>query len=239
MKQQYHRIRLFLNPHDLRHSEYHDFQGGRQRESEIQRDDQLIYAVQLDSMYLPNTMWTRTFFGITVLQAALCLTMEAFIFAKFDESLRGRARTSHSPIQSELVLSYLTIFMFGFCYQVILVWDALRCKNTIQVIGIGIYNLGLLVYATMESIEIERAITILLRISAFKAGARQSLHLSLLIAPIILAVGTLLLSLVAWKLYTEFAWVIYKQISADIRLKKRYRTYQVLSKLSRTFHIDS
>ncbi|KAI7036586.1 hypothetical protein KC352_g46932, partial [Hortaea werneckii] len=34
-------------------------------------------------------------------------------------------------------------------------------------------------------------------------------------------------SFVAWKLYNEFAWTIYKHISADLRLKRRYLVYQI------------
>jgi hypothetical protein len=49
----------------------------------------------------------------------------------------------------------------------------------------------------------------------------------LIAIPCILAVGTGLLSIAAWKLYDEFAWTIYKHISADLRMKRRYLTYQI------------
>jgi hypothetical protein len=42
-----------------------------------------------------------------------------------------------------------------------------------------------------------------------------------------LAFGTILLSVAAWKLYDEFAWTIYKHISADLRMKRRYLTFQI------------
>jgi hypothetical protein len=35
------------------------------------------------------------------------------------------------------------------------------------------------------------------------------------------------MSAIAWKLYDEFAWTIYKHISADLRMKRRFLTFQV------------
>lgn len=45
--------------------------------------------------------------------------------------------------------------------------------------------------------------------------------------PCVLALGAIILSVIAWKLYDEFAWTIYKHISADVRMKKRYLAFQV------------
>ncbi|MCJ1309760.1 hypothetical protein MMC25_003421 [Agyrium rufum] len=45
--------------------------------------------------------------------------------------------------------------------------------------------------------------------------------------PCVLAFGTIALSFVAWKLYDEFAWTIYKHISADLQMKRRYLTFQI------------
>jgi hypothetical protein len=35
------------------------------------------------------------------------------------------------------------------------------------------------------------------------------------------------MSFIAWKLYDEFAWTIYKHISADLRMKRRFLTFQI------------
>jgi len=45
--------------------------------------------------------------------------------------------------------------------------------------------------------------------------------------PCVVALGTALLAFVAWKLYGEFGWNIYKQIGADRRLRNRFFIYQV------------
>ena len=110
-------------------------------------------------------------------------------------------------------------------YELLLVWDALRLKNTIQVIGLCIYNLGLLIYAAVQIQEIDEAVKTLG--NRIDNNVWSAVRPFLIALPCIIAVGTLGMSFVARKLYDEFAWTIYKHISADLRMKRRYLTYQV------------
>lgn len=187
-------------------------------------------------MFLPNTLWTWSFFGIALLQAIISLGLEAYVFGEFEASLLGPpwkatvgspAPTNGDPPAGVLTIpTYLAIFIFGFLYQLVLVWDALRLKNTIQVIGICIYNLGMMIYAAVEMDQVKEAVEDLgggnIDISTW-----TYLNPCLIAAPCVIALGTILLSFIAWKIYAEFAWTIYKHISADLKLKQRYLVYQV------------
>ena len=113
--------------------------------------------------------------------------------------------------------TFLTLFIFGMLYQLVLVWDALRLKNTIQIIGICMYNVGLMIYAAVQIEQIQQA----------SPNIWPTVRPFLIAMPCIFAFFTILLSLVAWRLYDEFAWTIYKHISADLRMKRRYLTFQV------------
>lgn len=117
--------------------------------------------------------------------------------------------------------------MFGYIYQMVLVYDALRLKNTIQVIGLCIYNIGILVYASIQMDQINDAVLELKKYSMINLEFWDDIRPFLVVEPCLMAFGTILMSFVAWKLYDEFAWTIYKHISADLRLKRRYLTYQV------------
>ena len=113
------------------------------------------------------------------------------------------------------------MFIFGYVYELVLAYDALRLKNTIQIIGLCLYNLGLLIYAAVQMAEIHDAVT-------FLQGTTWSALKPFLIAiPCVIAVGSIAMSVVARKIYDEFAWTIYKHISADLRMKRRYLAYQV------------
>ena len=109
-------------------------------------------------------------------------------------------------------------------------YDALRLKNTIQIIGLCIYNMALLIYAAIQITQISEAVGEL-EVSSkgplIDPTVWSEVKPFLVAIPCIIAVGTIAMSLVARKLYDEFAWTIYKHISADLRMKRRYLTYQV------------
>jgi hypothetical protein len=131
--------------------------------------------------------------------------------------------------------TFLTLFIFGFIYELILVWDALRMKNTIQIIGISIANLAFLVYTSLQIDPINKAVEKLQQVGAINPTPANQPDIPsqcrpfLLAIPCIIAATTVAMSFLSWKLYREFAWDILKQIGADYRMKKRFLHYQVSS----------
>ncbi|KAL9600915.1 MAG: hypothetical protein Q9219_002850 [cf. Caloplaca sp. 3 TL-2023] len=175
-------------------------------------------------MYKPNSPWTWAFVGVSFVQAAIVLSFEAYAFAKFQQSLQGDAG-SYTP--SRTIPTFLALYIFGFLYQLILVYDALRLKNTIQVIGLCMYNVGLLIYAAVQMDQIHDAVDLLKKKNDIDPSVWGTERPYLIAIPCIIALGTVLMAVIAWKLYDEFAWTIYKHISADLRMKRRYLTFQI------------
>lgn len=116
-------------------------------------------------------------------------------------------------------------------------YDSLRLKNTIQVIGLCLYNLGILIYSSVQVSQIKDAVWDLYLSSPSYLPEGQLLwpliHPYLVAVPVIIGLGTAVMSAIAYKLYGEFAWTIYKHISADLRMKRRFLTFQVRE---HTFH---
>ncbi len=155
-----------------------------------------------------------------------------YVFYLFQSSLQGSPPPSIEGSPEETTPTFLTLYIFGFVYQLVLVYDALRLKNTIQIIGLCLYNMGLLMYAAVQMTQISDAIRGLTA-KYIDITVWSSIKPFLIAIPCVIAVGTVAMSFVARKLYDEFAWTIYKHISADLRMKRRYLTYQVYNTLSR------
>ena len=154
--------------------------------------------------------------------------MYRYVFVTFQESFRpGTTLLAYKKV----TLTYLTIFIFGFLYQLVLAYDSLRQKNTIQVIGVCIYNVGILIYASIEYDQIQTAVQYL----AGHNHIDDSMKLWTAVQPYLLALLCVIvlfsfaLLFVAWKLYYEFAWAIYKHINADLRMRRRLLVFQVMT----------
>ena len=161
-----------------------------------------------------------------------------YVFAYFQTHIHPPPHATHgaaTPYQTyeHTIPTFLTLYIFGFVYQVVLVYDALRLKNTIQIIAICMYNLALLVYAAVQMDQIHDAVNGLQ--GQIDARVWIAVKPFLIAIPCVIAVGTLAMSFVARKLYDEFAWTIYKHISADLRMKRRYLTYQVIPEVAPNF----
>lgn len=152
----------------------------------------------------------------------------SYVFAKFQTSLINNDNPKENP-ESQTIPTFLTLYIFAFLFQLLLVFDALRAKNTIQVIGLCMFNAALLLYAAIQYTQIRDAVGTLAanETKKIKDGVWNAVKPSLVAVPCIIALGLALMSVAAWKLYDEFAWTIYKEISADLKMKRRYLTYQV------------
>lgn len=154
-----------------------------------------------------------------------------YVFARFQLQLKPDATADH---ESKTIPTFLTLYIFGFVYELVLVYDALRMKNTIQIIGLCICNLGLLIYGAVQVEQIDEAIVSLSEPDPkplINPEVWNEVQPFLVAIPCIIGFVSVIMGFFAWKLYDEFAWTIYKHISADLRMKRRYLTYQVSDRL--------
>ena len=162
-----------------------------------------------------------------------------YAFAKLEITLLQHPNndTNRPEVATYLkeVPTSLTLYIFAMIYWLYLTWDALRLKNTIQVIGLCISNFALVVYGAVQTKQVRDIVSQLSELNIQVTDETQSqINPGLIANPIVLAVGAILMCIVARKqLYEEFSWTIYKNISADMAMRRRFLTYQVRSVPSR------
>jgi len=158
----------------------------------------------------------------------LILLYDRYIFGRFIQALNGFSGEKQSS-SIRAIETYFSLFVFGFLYQIGLTWDALRLKNTIQIVGLCLYNVGLIIYAAVQTTQIDQAILGVVQFSNtnIDANLRSMVWPFLIAVPCVIGFCTILLCLISFQLYKEFAWSIYKHISADMQMRRRYLTYQV------------
>lgn len=198
-----------------------------------------------------KSKWPASFMAISALQAILCICFEAYVYSppftvhaslltwsyryvfwKFQSNLGVYINIEKVQSQYKTIPTFLTLFIFGFLYTLVVVWDALRQKNTIQVIGVCFSNLALMIYTALQIDQIREALDILQQYNGFEAnvtadGLWQKMRPYLVAIPAIIALATVAMAFVTWKIYQEYAWDILKNIGADYRMKKRFLHYQV------------
>ncbi|PTB40456.1 uncharacterized protein TrAFT101_005648 [Trichoderma asperellum] len=179
-----------------------------------------------------KSRWPAAFLAVTGIQALINLAFEAYVFGKFQLSLGAYVPLPQVQSQYKTIPTFLTLFIFGFLYELILVLDALRMKNTIQIIGVCIANLALLIYSALQLEQIQMALGILEVNGALEQGITSAMlwddiKAYLIATPVIIAVTTIIMVYITWKLYQQFAWDILKNIGADYRMKKRFLHYQI------------
>jgi hypothetical protein len=179
-----------------------------------------------------STKWAKLFFIAVCLQAIICVAFEAYVFARFQNSLVPNFSDRELESQSRTIQTFLTLFIFGFLYVLVLSWDALRQKNTIQIIGLCVANLALFVYTIIQIDQIDTSIVELGNGNAFTEAATKDdfwklTRPFLITIPVIIGVTTFTIGYFSYQLYREFAWDILKQIGADYRMKKRFLHYQI------------
>ncbi|KAK3339387.1 hypothetical protein B0H65DRAFT_476307 [Neurospora tetraspora] len=177
-------------------------------------------------MYAPETTWTRAFLAVAVVQALVASSLEAYVLIAVERCFEPEVI---QVARGHTVPMFFALFIFGFVYQLFLVYDALRSSSMIQIVGLCLYNLCLLLYAIFQPWEIKDALESLASNRTWDGkplltpgtDAWGDSKPALVALALVVAVATAMFYSVAWKLRSEFAWLVYKAINADLSMKKR------------------
>ncbi|KAF8945721.1 hypothetical protein BGZ47_002116 [Haplosporangium gracile] len=143
-------------------------------------------------------------------------------------------------LQTTSVLSvYHVLFIVAQIFQLILLCDAMFNKNTIQIMALVAFNAAMVAYAGVQvkqasdilvwTEETNTLSNMILNIfarnpTATPYHASKPYEIAVVALMVIFASG---FAFIAYKLYKEFGWSIYKKIGADLAMRDMYKIYQI------------
>lgn len=135
---------------------------------------------------------------------------------------------------AKTIPSFLTLLIFGFIYQALLLYDTLAQRNTIQLIGLCIFAACLFIYAVLQIQEVEKVTLGLIESgNGDRASLMPTSDVYFFIRPlsitnaVLTGLYTTIIAFVSFKLYSEFQWTIYRLLNADLKMQQRYFTFKV------------
>lgn len=151
-----------------------------------------------------------------------------YVFVRYQDNLKLPLVDAKERKYSKTIPTFLALFIFGLVYELVLVFDSLRLKSTIQIAGTCLCNLGLVIYGAVQIGQIHTAVDNLIPLGDIDRNTWSEIYKVLLVIPIVNALGTLVMSGCAYKLVKEFRKSIYDTITkSDWQFQKLYRVYQV------------
>lgn len=102
-------------------------------------------------------------------------------------------------------------------------------RNTIQIVGLAIFNALLLVYAAIQVGEIAEVLGSTPQADSEVSHKIFSLPTKVLSGLVIavIASGEIAILILAWFIWREFGWRIYRFLGADLQIRRYYRQYQI------------
>jgi len=171
----------------------------------------------------------RAFIFTVCIQALVVLAMVALVYGKISS-----AGIDVQASRYKTIPCYLALFAFAEVFEVFITIDALRGRNTIQLVGILLFHSAMIVMSGLQISQTHTALVIpgtTCQNSYQNCGGPNSLWDAvlrfLLVVPIILALSLIVLIWVTRALFAEFGWAVFHAIGADPKRKAMYHYYQI------------
>jgi hypothetical protein len=163
-----------------------------------------------------------------LLEAIIVIALESVLFAQLvSEDI---VDITDGPARGLPI--YLIIFILSQVFQVVLVFDAISNKNTIQILGFVFFNLCCFMYSILQVAQVRAALlmdygtTVELQQEWKMVFTRMQTYIIVVI--VVTALCEIFYGWMALRMYKEFGWSVYKKIGADIQKKRMYRNYHIL-----------
>ncbi|KAI5305688.1 hypothetical protein KEM56_003633 [Ascosphaera pollenicola] len=180
----------------------------------------------------PRRSWkVPTYAVLMVAQAAATLALEGYVFGRYTNDLNPQEGSEQETMlkrYKKTIPTFLTLYIFGFVYELLLVADALRHKNIIQLYGLCICNIGLLIYGAVQIEQIQKAVEVLQAKDEIREGTWSEINGCLIAIPCVIGAFTICETWITWRLSSEFLDHHFTTTGNSNRKRRGLTAYQAL-----------
>lgn len=180
-----------------------------------------------------GTRAQKAFFFTVIFQAIVVLTMVGITFGMVaDEDVLDKS------VKYKTLPCYLALFALAEIFEVVMVFDALRLRNIIQLFGVTSFHFALMVIGAIQVEQTRSALvwrTAAQCVIAFDPiecdGPGTLFHRIrpfLIVAPVVIGVSLVAIGWYLKELYSEFGWAIFHVVGANPKMKTMYQYYQIM-----------
>jgi len=173
-----------------------------------------------------NTRNAWLFFAITVVEAVVNCALEAVMFYFVASKVNIRQN-----IQARVVPTYLAIYILAFLFQVVFTFLAIRQRNTIQNIGLVIFNACFLAYSGVQITEIPKSVNMIdyKDVKTTADDLNRQMRPFLIVIPVITGIAQIAYTYLAYRIYQDFGWLVFKRLGADRKIHRYYFYYEIFA----------
>ncbi|CAK9782115.1 hypothetical protein CC85DRAFT_285823 [Cutaneotrichosporon oleaginosum] len=178
----------------------------------------------LDRLW-PNNAAIRALIIVTFLEAVIDIAIQANLLWRYDQEISDDSGWANG----RRLRIFLVVFIIAHIIQMTLTLWAVFYRNTIQIVGLAIFNCLLLIYAAIQVGEIAEVLGEKTDGNAHTDNKIFSLPTKILSGLVIavIAAAEIAIVILAWFIWKEFGWRIYRFLGADLRIRRYYRQYQI------------
>ncbi|KAG0151536.1 hypothetical protein CROQUDRAFT_650943 [Cronartium quercuum f. sp. fusiforme G11] len=171
------------------------------------------------------------FLAVLVIQSIVVISILATTVSKIGDEIQL------TTPQLTSVSTYLVIFIIANVFSILMTIDSLLNKNVVQLMSLCLFNVLMAAYGAVLPRQIKRALQNpggAVSWNGAREGTSCNMYVScygvqylygdiqgrIVAIPVVTGLCSCLLGYLTFLIYKEFGWDIFKQIGADLRLKK-------------------
>ncbi|KAI8325366.1 hypothetical protein GQ54DRAFT_237973, partial [Martensiomyces pterosporus] len=183
---------------------------------------------------IPKSLWARLFILVALLEVVAIICIEGYVIKRTIDIYKNGTESqwgfgvqdsdTKMSITKESFIVYDVIFIVAQVFLLMLCWEAVAHKNTIQIIAATLFNVMCLIYSLIQYT------TFYIRPTA-SAGIFQKdndMRILQITTMVVYSLCSIAFAMLTWELYQLFGWKTYKKLGANLALRRAYKWHQIL-----------